>query len=40
VRVDSGRPYFQNRSLDVLQCQSANENNRFIGKFYQATVFR
>ena len=31
VRVDSGRPYSENRSLDVLRCQSAGENNRSIG---------
>ena len=34
VGVDSGRPYFQNCSLDVLRRQSTGENNRPIGKFH------
>ena len=36
VRVDTGRPYFENRSLDVLGCQAARENHRSIGDFHQA----
>ena len=36
VGVDSGRAYFQNRSLDVLRRESAGENDRAIGKLHQA----